>query len=87
MAEVQQTAAADTGSAVRRSSSKCVALKFAAGLVVVVLEPGWLAHWWIVGRFVESTDDAYLQAGLAADGRRANRDWWKQPAAAEWLLR
>jgi membrane fusion protein (multidrug efflux system) len=22
----------------------------------------WLAHWWLVGRFVESTDDAYLRA-------------------------
>jgi membrane fusion protein (multidrug efflux system) len=23
---------------------------------------GWLAHWWTVGRFIESTDDAYLKA-------------------------
>ncbi|MFJ2993938.1 HlyD family secretion protein [Pandoraea sp. NPDC087047] len=23
---------------------------------------GWGAHWWLVGRFIESTDDAYLQA-------------------------
>jgi membrane fusion protein, multidrug efflux system len=22
----------------------------------------WLSHWWTVGRFIESTDDAYLQA-------------------------
>ncbi|VVE73130.1 multidrug ABC transporter permease [Pandoraea captiosa] len=28
----------------------------------VVAGLGWGAHWWFVGRFIESTDDAYLQA-------------------------
>ncbi|AKM32520.2 multidrug ABC transporter permease [Pandoraea faecigallinarum] len=28
----------------------------------VVVGLGWGAHWWFVGRFIESTDDAYLQA-------------------------
>ncbi len=28
----------------------------------VVAGLGWGAHWWLVGRFIESTDDAYLQA-------------------------
>jgi membrane fusion protein (multidrug efflux system) len=32
------------------------------GLVVIVLGGIWLARWWTVGRFIESTDDAYLQA-------------------------
>ncbi|VVE03630.1 multidrug ABC transporter permease [Pandoraea capi] len=32
-----------------------LALGIVAGL-------GWGAHWWFVGRFIESTDDAYLQA-------------------------
>src|SRR5258708_36548935 len=32
------------------------------GLVVLVLAGIWLARWWTVGRFIESTDDAYLQA-------------------------
>ncbi|CAN7197071.1 HlyD family secretion protein [Trinickia sp. LjRoot230] len=33
-------------------------------LLVVLLVAGavWLGHWWRVGRFIESTDDAYLQA-------------------------
>ncbi|MBI0327380.1 HlyD family secretion protein [Burkholderia plantarii] len=33
-------------------------------LAVVALIGGaiWLAHWWTVGRFIENTDDAYLQA-------------------------
>ncbi|KAA0088466.1 HlyD family secretion protein [Trinickia soli] len=33
-------------------------------LLIVALVVGivWLVHWWTVGRFVESTDDAYLQA-------------------------
>jgi membrane fusion protein (multidrug efflux system) len=28
----------------------------------VVAGLGWGAHWWVVARFIESTDDAYLQA-------------------------
>ncbi|PTB18282.1 multidrug ABC transporter permease [Trinickia symbiotica] len=34
-------------------------------VLVVALSLGgmaWLVHWWTVGRFIESTDDAYLQA-------------------------
>ncbi|TKC87323.1 HlyD family secretion protein [Trinickia terrae] len=34
----------------------------AAGLVALIAGAIWLAHWWTVGRFIESTDDAYLQA-------------------------
>ncbi|WP_347556139.1 HlyD family secretion protein [Robbsia sp. KACC 23696] len=34
------------------------------GLVIVAVVVGvaWGAHWWLVGRFIESTDDAYLRA-------------------------
>lgn len=34
------------------------------GLLIVALIVGgvWFVHWWTVGRFIESTDDAYLQA-------------------------
>nr|WP_256977301.1 HlyD family secretion protein [Bordetella genomosp. 10] len=32
-----------------------------AGLVVLA-GAAWLGHWWLVGRYFESTDDAYLQA-------------------------
>lgn len=34
------------------------------GLLIVALIAGvvWFVHWWTVGRFIESTDDAYLQA-------------------------
>lgn len=34
------------------------------GVLLVALVAGiaWIAHWWTVGRFIESTDDAYLQA-------------------------
>jgi len=35
-----------------------IALAVAAVLAVAV----WLGHWWLVGRFIETTDDAYLQA-------------------------
>ncbi|QCP49579.1 HlyD family secretion protein [Trinickia violacea] len=33
-----------------------------AGIVALIAGALWLAHWWTVGRFIESTDDAYLQA-------------------------
>nr|WP_245746953.1 HlyD family secretion protein [Paraburkholderia lycopersici] len=32
------------------------------GLAALVAAAVWLGHWWVVGRFIESTDDAYLQA-------------------------
>ncbi len=31
-------------------------------LVVLVAGIAWFAHWWTIGRFIESTDDAYLKA-------------------------
>ena len=32
------------------------------GLAALVAAGVWGGHWWLVGRFIESTDDAYLQA-------------------------
>ncbi|MEK6384391.1 MAG: HlyD family secretion protein [Paraburkholderia tropica] len=31
-------------------------------LLALAAAAGWAGHWWLVGRFIESTDDAYLQA-------------------------
>ncbi|WP_429497639.1 HlyD family secretion protein [Robbsia andropogonis] len=31
-------------------------------IVAVLVGVAWGAHWWLVGRFIESTDDAYLRA-------------------------
>ena len=31
-------------------------------IVAVLVAVAWGAHWWLVGRFIESTDDAYLRA-------------------------
>lgn len=33
-----------------------------AGLVVLIASVVWGVRWWTVGRFIQSTDDAYLQA-------------------------
>ena len=33
-----------------------------SGAVLLVLAAVWFARWWTVGRFIEKTDDAYLQA-------------------------
>jgi membrane fusion protein (multidrug efflux system) len=49
----------DTSTAARPSRRR---LLIAAGLVALVVGGVWLARWWTVGRFIESTDDAYLQA-------------------------
>jgi multidrug resistance efflux pump len=38
------------------------ALFVIAGLGILCVAVIWLTHWWTVGRFIESTDDAYLQA-------------------------
>jgi membrane fusion protein, multidrug efflux system len=37
---------------------------FLIGMALVALAAGavWLGNWWLVGRFIETTDDAYLQA-------------------------
>lgn len=52
--------AAHPPSPTRRGPRRAVLI----GVLAVALIAGvvWLAHWWTVGRFIESTDDAYLQA-------------------------
>lgn len=37
-------------------------LALGAGALALIAALGWGTHWWFVGRFIESTDDAYLQA-------------------------
>ena len=37
-------------------------LLIAAGFALVLIVAGYLAYWLLVGRYIESTDDAYLQA-------------------------
>src|SRR5476651_999022 len=55
--EVPQDSAA---SPTRRSGKRLILVVL--GIVVLVVAGIWLARWWTVGRFIESTDDAYLQA-------------------------
>ncbi|WP_028225209.1 HlyD family secretion protein [Paraburkholderia ferrariae] len=47
---------------------------FLVGLALVALAAGavWLGHWWLVGRFIESTDDAYLQADSVTIAPKVN---------------
>src|ERR1700678_70578 len=56
------TAAGDTGTPGGRLSARARVLLVAIGLTAFVIGGVWGAHWWLVGRFIESTDDAYLQA-------------------------
>jgi membrane fusion protein (multidrug efflux system) len=49
-----------TASPTRRPGRRTVLVGL--GIVVLVLAGILLARWWTVGRFIESTDDAYLQA-------------------------
>src|SRR5471030_669229 len=55
--EVPQDSAA---SPTRRSGKGLILVVL--GIVALVLAGIWIARWWTVGRFIESTDDAYLQA-------------------------
>ncbi|WP_321895044.1 HlyD family secretion protein [Paraburkholderia heleia] len=51
----------DAAAAPARSGAKRTLL-ILLGLAALVGAAVWLGHWWVVGRFIESTDDAYLQA-------------------------
>ncbi|WP_321927629.1 HlyD family secretion protein [Paraburkholderia guartelaensis] len=51
----------DAAAAPARSGAKRTIL-ILLGLAALVAAAVWLGHWWVVGRFIESTDDAYLQA-------------------------
>ncbi|WP_322050723.1 HlyD family secretion protein [Paraburkholderia bannensis] len=44
----------------KRSNKRVVLIGL--GLGALVAAGVWGGHWWLVGRFIESTDDAYLQA-------------------------
>lgn len=44
----------------RRPTRRTVLI--ALGIGALIVGAVWLARWWTVGRFIESTDDAYLQA-------------------------
>jgi membrane fusion protein, multidrug efflux system len=57
----RSTASQETGpSGPQRSKQRTFLL--IAGIIALIAGAIWLAHWWTVGRFIESTDDAYLQA-------------------------
>ncbi|MEM5426553.1 HlyD family secretion protein [Paraburkholderia ferrariae] len=53
--------APDAAAAPARSGAKRTLL-ILLGLAALIAAAVWLGHWWVVGRFIESTDDAYLQA-------------------------
>ncbi|WP_407655498.1 HlyD family secretion protein [Burkholderia alba] len=48
------------GQSARRPSKRMILIVL--GIVAFVAAAVWAARWWTVGRFIESTDDAYLQA-------------------------
>ena len=54
----------DAVSAEKRGTKRIVLAGL--GLVALVAAGVWGGHWWLVGRFIESTDDAYLQADSVA---------------------
>jgi membrane fusion protein (multidrug efflux system) len=61
-APAQPGGAPDEDAPGRRLTPRARVLLAAVLLAVVVIGGLWAADWWFVGRFIESTDDAYLQA-------------------------
>jgi membrane fusion protein (multidrug efflux system) len=57
-----EASASDAGAPGGRLSPRARVLLVAVGLGALVIGAIWGAHWWLVGRFIQSTDDAYLQA-------------------------
>jgi len=45
-----------------RTGTRRRTLLVSVGAVALIIVAAWGIHWWTVGRFMESTDDAYLQA-------------------------
>jgi membrane fusion protein, multidrug efflux system len=58
--DIVRGAIVDTAGRVRRRLSGKQAGLLGAGIVLGALAAGFGAHWWMVGRFIESTDDAYV---------------------------
>src|SRR5580692_3101196 len=54
--------AANEGAPGGRLSARARVLLVAIGIGAFVIGGVWGVHWWFVGRFIQSTDDAYLQA-------------------------
>jgi membrane fusion protein (multidrug efflux system) len=52
--------AAGTAAVTQRPGRRAVLL--GAGCVLLLAAAAWGVHWWTVGRFIQSTDDAYLKA-------------------------
>jgi membrane fusion protein (multidrug efflux system) len=61
-AEAQPDAAPDEDVPGRRLTPRTRLLLVCIGVATLLIGGLWAAHWWLVGRFIESTDDAYLQA-------------------------
>jgi membrane fusion protein (multidrug efflux system) len=61
-AEAQPAAAPDKEVRGTRLSPRARLLLVCIGVAALLIGGLWAAHWWLVGRFIESTDDAYLQA-------------------------
>lgn len=61
-ARVGGASATDGAAPKGRLSTRARVLLVAIGFGALVVGGIWGAHWWLVGRFIQNTDDAYLQA-------------------------
>jgi membrane fusion protein (multidrug efflux system) len=52
----------DAGAATPARRPPARRLLLAGGVIVLIAAAAWGVRWWAVGRFIQSTDDAYLQA-------------------------
>jgi membrane fusion protein (multidrug efflux system) len=56
----ERVAAGEAVNSEKRGSKRAIMLGL--GLIALIGGGIWLGQWWFVGRFIETTDDAYLQA-------------------------
>src|ERR1700743_1434506 len=61
MDTVATNAASQTGAVAKKGTHRRTVL-LALAVVAAIGAVTWGVRWWVYGRFIESTDDAYLQA-------------------------
>jgi membrane fusion protein, multidrug efflux system len=66
------SASGDTPNAAAPPRRKTPGFLLPIGILLAIVAVGALVYWWLVGRFIQSTDDAYLQADSVTVAPKVN---------------